>query len=118
MYPSTEDLLKIRDSKPVDARVFAAVNADPELRAEIKCLTEVKDALQALPMLEPPPEAWVKITGASGNHPVPSSHWLLRGAIAATVALAAILLVMRSSEGPQTLPVSYTHLTLPTILLV
>ena len=64
MYPSTEDLLKIRDSKPVDARAFAAVNADPELWAEIKRLAEVKDALQALPMLKPPSEAWVKIAAA------------------------------------------------------
>ena len=102
MYPSTEDLLKIRDSKPVDARAFAAVNADPELWAEIKRLAEVKDALQALPMLKPPSEAWVKIAAASESHPVPSSHWLLRGAIAATAALAAILLVMSSSEAPQT----------------
>ena len=101
MYPSTEDLLKVRDGELVDARVRSAVDADPDLQAEIHRLRETRDALRALPAFEPPRGAWDKIVAAAESDSRSLRHWPLRGAIAATVAIAAILLVMRSPVTPE-----------------
>lgn len=102
MYPSTEDLLKIRDGELVDARVRSAVDADPALQAEVERLRQTQDALRALPVLAPPPGAWDKIAVASGSGSRSRWHWPLRSAIAASVAVAAIMFLMRSPEAPQT----------------
>ena len=40
MYPSTENLLKIRDGEPVDADALAYVEADPSARAELRRLRD------------------------------------------------------------------------------
>lgn len=114
MYPSTEDLLKIRDDELVDARVRTAVDADANLQAEVERLRETRNALRALPVFEPPPEVWERIADASEGHPESKWHWPLRGAIAATVASVAILLVMRAPEAPEAPPAS-TVAEVPTV---
>jgi hypothetical protein len=100
MRPRTVDLLRIRDREPVDVAVRAAVEADPGLRAELRRLTDVRRDLQALPAFEPPPEAWTAIEAKlaqrrSSRTAGAGAYWLLRGSIAACVAVAAIVYLMR-----------------------
>ena len=101
MYPSTEDLLRIRDGELVDASVRSAVDADPDLQAEVERLSKTRDALRALPAFDPPTGTWEKIAAASDGHWRSRWHWPLRGAIAASVAVAAIVFVMRPPLTPE-----------------
>jgi hypothetical protein len=97
MYPSTEDLLKIRDGEPVDATVSAAVDASPALAAEVERLRRAQGALRGLPAFEPPPGVWERIR-ADAELQSPAAmrwRWPLRGVIAASVAVLAIALLAR-----------------------
>ena len=102
MRPSTVDLLRIRDGEPVAADVRAVVDGDPELRAELAGLAATQQALQALPELEPPPGAYERIRGEIAAQQTraarPAWQWPLRGAIAASVAVAAVWLAGRMPE--------------------
>ena len=104
MRPSTIDLLRIRDGEPVDAEVRAAVEADPKLREELAGLATMRRGLQALPEIEPPPGVLERVSGelaAESALPVRHTwHWPLRGAIAASVAVAAVWLAGRTPEVP------------------
>ena len=104
MYPSTEDLLKIRDGEPVDARARAYVEADPSGRQELRRLRQAQRALNDLPDFEPPAGIWDRVILAVEEDVVQGTrrawHWPLRGAIAAGVAALAILLLARSPEVP------------------
>ena len=61
MYPSTEELLSIRDGEPVDAEARAAVESEPALQAEIAHLEATRDRLRKLPELAPPPGVRAKV---------------------------------------------------------
>lgn len=102
MYPSIENLLKIRDGEPVDADARAYVEADPSARRELRRLRQVQHALQNLPGFEPPAGAWESVILVAENATAPRAlrgwHWPLRGAIAASVAILAVLFVARSPE--------------------
>ena len=102
MYPSIENLLKIRDGEPVDADARAYVEADPSARRELRRLRQVQHALQNLPGFEPPAGAWERVILAAEKATAPRArrgwHWPLRGAIAASVAILAVLFVARSPE--------------------
>ena len=102
MYPSIENLLKIRDGEPVDADARAYVEADPSASADLRRLRQTQQALQDLPGFEPPAGAWDRVTLAlkedAARRTRRAWHWPLRGAIAASVAVFAVLLVTRSPE--------------------
>lgn len=102
MYPSIENLLKIRDGESVDADARAYVEADPSARRELRRLRQVQHALQNLPGFEPPAGAWESVILVAENATAPRAlrgwHWPLRGAIAASVAILAVLFVARSPE--------------------
>ena len=102
MYPSIENLLKIRDGEPVDADARAYVKADPSARRELRRLRQVQHALQNLPGFEPPAGAWERVILVAEKATAPRAlrgwHWPLRGAIAASVAILAVLFVARSPE--------------------
>ncbi len=104
MYPSTENLLKIRDGEPVDADARAYVDADPSARRKLRGLRQTQQALQDLPGFAPPAGAWDRVILAAEEEAASRArrgwHWPLRGAIAASVAVLAVLLVARSPEGP------------------
>ncbi len=104
MYPSIENLLKIRDGEPVDADARAYVEADPSARRELRRLRQTQQALQDLPGFEPPAGAWERVVLAAEKQAALRTrrgwHWPLRGAIAASVAVLAVLLVARSPEEP------------------
>lgn len=114
MYASTEDLLKIRDGELVDAKIRAAVDAEPSLQAEVERLREMQSSLRALPAFEPPSGVWERVAAESAIRPASSWHWPLRGVIAATVAAVAILFVMRSPGVPETPLPSTTVVEVPT----
>ena len=102
MYPSIENLLKIRDGEPVDADARAYVDADQSASAELRRLRQTQQELQDLPGFEPPAGAWERVTLAAeedaARRPGRAWHWPLRGAIAASVAVVAVLLVTRPPE--------------------
>jgi len=104
MYPSTENLLKIRDGEPIDADALAYVEADPSARAELSRLRQTRQALNDLPTLEPPAGSWDQIVAAVDcDAPLTQSYqwrWPLRAAIAASVAAAALMLVARTTNLP------------------
>ena len=101
MHVSTEDLLKIRDGEPVVAKIRIAVDDHHQLKAKVSYLQETQNALQSLPSLEPPSGMWEKIADASFGSSKSTWEWPLRGMIAATVAVTAILVVMRSPWVPE-----------------
>lgn len=104
MYPSTENLLKIRDGEPVDADACAYVEADPSARRELRRLRQTQQALQDLPGFTPPAGAWERVILAAEAEAARRVrhgwHWPLRGAIAASVAVLAVMFVARSPEIP------------------
>jgi hypothetical protein len=109
MRPSTVDLLRIRDGEPVDVAVREAVEADTALNGELRRLTDVRRALEALPSFDPPPTAWPEIEARVVRHGADvrgvRGHWLLRGGLAACVAVAALAYLLHSQaplpEQPQ-----------------
>ncbi len=102
MFPSTENLLKIRDGEPVDADAVAYVDADPSARRELERLRRVQRDLSALPEFAPPDDVWQRVVSAvDGSAPAASRpywQWPLRAAIAASVAILAIVLVGRQPD--------------------
>lgn len=110
MRPSTVDLLRVRDGEPVDVAVREAIDADPAAAAELRRLNDVRRELEALPSFEPPPTAWpaieARVAGIRADVRGVRGHWLLRGGLAACVAVAALAYLMQSqpplSEPPQT----------------
>ena len=99
MYPSTENLLKIRDGEPVDADAVAYVDAEPSARRELERLQRVQRELNELPDFSPPEDMWERVViGVDGGTIKRSGQfwrWSLRTAIAASVAVLAIMLVGR-----------------------
>lgn len=95
----TEDLLKIRDGKPVDAVLLAEVTGDPEAEVEIRRLRDVQTQLKSLPDFAPPADTWSAIAERS-REPVASdsssavSGQVLKWALAAAAAIVAIVLVL------------------------
>ena len=103
MFPSTENLLKIRDGEPVDADAVAYVNADPSARRELERLQRVQRELNELPDFAPPEDVWERVVssvdGSTHGGFRPGWQWPLRAAIAASVAVGAIVLVGRQPDA-------------------
>lgn len=104
MRPSTVDLLRIRDGEPVDAAVRVAVESDPRLRAELEGLVASREALRALPLLEPPAGGWSRVAARLAIEAEPRTadrrYWAARAAIAAGVAVVALWVVGRAPDTP------------------
>jgi hypothetical protein len=101
MYPSTENLLKIRDGEPVDADAVAYVEADANARSELERLRRVQCNLQELPAFEAPDGVWARVIEAVDDGTSPQAgywRWPLRAAIAAGVAVLAIAIVARQPD--------------------
>jgi hypothetical protein len=104
MYPSTENLLKIRDGEPIDADALAYIEADPSARAELRRLRDTQQALKDLPSLLPPAGVWDRVIDTAEEDAARrvrrSWQWPLRGVIAASVAVLAIQFSTRAPEAP------------------
>jgi len=104
MYPSIENLLRIRDGEPIDADALAYVEADPSARAELRRLRDTQQALKNLPGFLPPAGVWERVIDTAETDAARrvrrSWQWPLRGAIAASVAVLAIQFSTRAPEAP------------------
>lgn len=58
MHARIDQLLSLRDGEPVDADVKSHLPQCAQCAAELKRLMQVQMRLQALPLVEPPPELW------------------------------------------------------------
>ncbi|HZF30526.1 MAG TPA: hypothetical protein VE907_15520 [Gammaproteobacteria bacterium] len=91
MHPSTEDLLSVRDGEPLDAARATACEC-PEHGPELGRLHRMRDALRALPELEPPAGVWQRAVEA--ERASRRSIWpraLAGVGVAAAVAAVAVL---------------------------
>ena len=61
MRPRTEDLLAVRDGEPLDALARAAVESSPFHEHEVERLRRMRNALRALPAIEPPPHVLTRV---------------------------------------------------------
>jgi hypothetical protein len=104
MYPSIENLLRIRDGEPIDADALAYVDADLSARAELRRLRDTQQALKDLPGFLPPAGVWERVIDTADTDAARrlrrSWQWPLRGAIAASVAVLAIVVITRAPEAP------------------
>jgi hypothetical protein len=121
MYPSIENLLKIRDGEPIDAEALAYIEADMSAREELQRLRQTQQALKDLPEIKPPEGVWESIAAAVDSEAAQPERinwrWPLRGVIAASVAVLALLLVAREPEVPallETGPTTIVGETAPT----
>jgi hypothetical protein len=113
MYPSTEDLLSVRDGEPVDACTSEVIAADASSVNEVERLRRAQTALRNLPDIEAPAGAWERIAAAERATRLRSPRWLSRVAgvgVAATVAAATIayLAVLRNPPAADFAPGTVT----------
>jgi hypothetical protein len=107
MHPTLEQLLSYRDA-PEDALVAAHLEQCRDCTARLQGLSRTRAALQSLPQLDAPSDAWMRIQ-AAGSMPASTAtqstkvrvRAALGFALAAGVASLAVLLVLRNmSESP------------------
>jgi hypothetical protein len=106
MYPSTEDLLSVRDGEPLDARTSEIIAADAGQLNEIERMRRMRGALRALPDVEPPADLWARIDAAERVTRYRSAASLKRAAgvgVAAAVAAVTIgyLALPRAATSPE-----------------
>jgi hypothetical protein len=111
MRPSTEDLLAVRDSEPLDARAKAVIESSLAHGRAVERLRRVQNALRALPALEPPADVLARVLEAKDAREVGRTRWLRFAAgagVAAAVATAAIVYVTTSGQSrqPEVAPVT------------
>jgi len=104
MHATTEQLLNLRDGRPVEAGASAHVAACELCQRELRGLARMRDRLRALPELRPPHDLWRAVAvNAVGKPPRTGSRWPLLAGLAASLALGAMLIVsvtQRPDEGP------------------
>ena len=120
MHPTVEQLLSYRDA-PEDAFIATHLEQCRACVAELQALSRTRTALQGLPQLDAPNDAWMRIQAAA-SAPVTSgtrstklrARTALAFALAAGVASMAVLLVFRNAnESPEVEPQSQA--TVPAI---
>ncbi|MCZ6708939.1 MAG: hypothetical protein O7B25_01095 [Gammaproteobacteria bacterium] len=95
------DLLAHRDGEQIDPRLSVEIESDPDSRARLKTIRDVKGALIALPGMDPPPEIWQNIDRR--RRAARLRHTRTNMAIAATVFMAAALSILWwnvADDGP------------------
>lgn len=96
MHRRIEDLLKVRDGEPIDARRKSRLSGDAGAAAELARLRRLREELQALPRVAPPARARARVlaamAGASGRRAWVSGR-------AAAVAAVAIVIAATAAAG-------------------
>jgi len=106
MHAEIAELLNLRDSSLVDARIKQHVDACPRCRRELAHLSAVRAGLRALPELPAPDISWEDVVArAQAQGPILRSERLdgWYGAavgIAATVVMTVSLLLLGQREAP------------------
>jgi hypothetical protein len=94
MHATTEQLLSLRDGQPVDAAAAAHVAQCLHCRQALAGLRRMRERLQALPGIEPPPGLWQTVTTAQpGRHGPQRARWPWLAGLAASFVLGAALLL-------------------------
>ena len=108
MHASTEQLLNLRDGTPLPAELAEHVRGCADCTGEFESLTNVRDALQALPPLAPPADRWQDIAARldQAAAPRPWRRAMTVAGLAASAVLAALLLLRMPGPGPGDTPVS------------
>lgn len=90
------ELLTHRDGERLDPRRAQEIEADPQLRAQLATLRQIKHDLSELPDIAPPADTWAQIQARSTTKPGAFTRFTGRFplAMAATVALAAMIGIM------------------------
>jgi hypothetical protein len=104
MHATTEQLLSLRDGRPVDAGPAAHVAKCGHCRRELEALGQLRARLRALPELNPPRDLWRTVAvNAVARPPRAGPRWPLGVGLAASLVLGIVLLVhsmQRPDEGP------------------
>lgn len=107
MHATTEQLLSLRDGRPVDAAAAAHAAQCPACREAVRGMAAMRARLRELPELDPPPDLWKTIPLAADAVPERPRHtpwaWPVGVGIAAACALAVALVLnlgQRTDDGP------------------
>lgn len=108
MHATTEQLLSLRDGRPVDAAAAAHVAECPQCRRAVRGLDTMRAQLRALPELDPPRDLWKTIaletSAAAPAPPGPTPwYWPVGVGVAAACALTVALVLnvgQRPDDGP------------------
>lgn len=94
MHATTEQLLDLRDQRPIDSALMQHVELCERCSCQLRQLRERKQALIDLPQLAPSPQVFAQLSERLANEPVRRNKPPLLGIAAAAVAVAAIALWM------------------------
>jgi hypothetical protein len=104
MHATTEQLLSLRDSQPVEAGVAAHVAACALCRRRLAACERTRERLRAMPAIDPPGDLWRTVAvGAISASRRPRPRWPVLVGFAASFALGvAVILRMGATpdEGP------------------
>jgi hypothetical protein len=104
MHATTEQLLSLRDGRPVDAGPAAHVAGCERCQRELQGLARMQARLRALPELQPPRDLWGTIAvNVVGKPATGKNRWPPLIAIAASLVIGVALVVtitQRPDEGP------------------
>ena len=106
MHATTEQLLSLRDGRPVDAAAAAHMAECPQCRQAVRGMMRLRARLRELPELDPPPDLWQTIAlqaPAARAAPEPPGHtpwyWPVGVGVAAACALT-VALVLNVGQAP------------------
>jgi len=103
MHATTEQLLSLRDGRPVDADAAAHAAACPRCQRELRGMERLRSRLRALPEIDPPRDLWRTIpmeTAASPQRPRHAPWYWPVGAGAAAACAMVIALVLNVGRAP------------------
>lgn len=104
MHATTEQLLSLRDGRPVEAGPAAHVAGCEACSRELRALARMRTRLRDLPEMDPPRDLWrVVAVEAVARPPGPKRGRLLWVGVAASLLLGVALVVatmQRPDEGP------------------
>lgn len=119
MHATTEQLLNLRDGRPVDALVAAHVGDCKDCRRALHGLERMRERLRALHAEAPPRGAWAEVLAEVGSAPASTRarrhHWpLWVGTAAGFVLGMALILNMTQREATGPVPGTTTDLVAAT----
>lgn len=107
MHASLEQLISLRDGRPVAAEADTHVRGCASCRTEVTRLGHWRQRLINLPQLEAPADAWQKIAAHLDSQPQPRRVRRWTGAVGAALAasvVAAVVLVTLNLRAPRVVP--------------
>jgi hypothetical protein len=109
MHASIADLLSLRDAAPVDARIAQHVETCAECARDLQQLSFTRAALERLPQIDAPPEAWraiqerIAVPARRGSS---RRRWFAAAAVGALAVLVGAL--VQEAERPSVVDATRT----------